>query len=78
VILLDDVIQVLALPVFRLGCQRFIAFQGFDCHRIGSLFIDGDHAGCLSMSRLQHFAEKPGCCFTVPLCAQHEVQRVAH
>ena len=30
------------------------------------------------MSRLQHFAEKPGCCFTVPLCAQHEVQRVAH
>lgn len=64
-ILLDHVIQVLALPQFGLGCQGFVCFQRFNRHRIGSIFIDANDSRRLGMSRLQHFTEKPGGGFAI-------------
>ena len=77
-ILLDDVMQVLALPVFRLCCQCFIGFQRFDCHGVSRVLVHRHHSWCLSVFRFQHFPKEPGGSLPISLRAQHEVQRVTH
>jgi hypothetical protein len=76
-VLLNDVIQILALPSLTLFCDRLISLQGFHCHWVSRILVHVNHLWSLSVLRLEHFTKEAGCCLAIALRTQPEVKGIA-
>ena len=77
VILLDEVVEVFALPQFTSIWHDPFRFQLLESFRIGRVFIHGDDARCAGMRRSQRFREEAFGRFRIAPRAQEKFQGIS-
>lgn len=72
-VLLNDVIQILALPQLGSLVDRLILFESLHSDGISRIFIDGNHPWNLSVLTLQTLTKESCGCLAIPLCTEQKI-----